>query len=237
MTEAEWFAENADIYRMLRHIMLATRRDGCRKYCLLHLAFGKELIDAVYIPKESREVIEAFEKWLDNKLNLRALNRILMRSIQFQLPHCYYNTIVQRVNRAVWTIGAVTGPYYGCFINDAAFVYAQLMPIYQTYKTEAYIRKLTIKHRKLIRCIFGNLFCCPTSELKHELINYITPEIRKLAELTYTTKSFKHLPFLADCLEEQGCVNNKLLTHLRDKGPHVKGCWPLELILDYPEPA
>jgi hypothetical protein len=39
------------------------------------------------------------------------------------------------------------------------------------------------------------------------------------------------LAILADALEEAGCTALPLLEHLRSPGPHVRGCWALDLIL------
>jgi predicted component of type VI protein secretion system len=39
------------------------------------------------------------------------------------------------------------------------------------------------------------------------------------------------LAVLADALEESGCDNQEMLTHLRGPGPHVRGCWVVDLLL------
>ncbi len=39
------------------------------------------------------------------------------------------------------------------------------------------------------------------------------------------------LPILADALEDAGCADEELLGHLRGGGPHVCGCWALDLVL------
>lgn len=39
------------------------------------------------------------------------------------------------------------------------------------------------------------------------------------------------LMVLADALEEAGCADTEILGHLRGPGPHVRGCWALDLIL------
>ena len=39
------------------------------------------------------------------------------------------------------------------------------------------------------------------------------------------------LAVLSDALEEVGCDNNDILNHLRGPGPHVRGCWVLDLLL------
>jgi hypothetical protein len=36
---------------------------------------------------------------------------------------------------------------------------------------------------------------------------------------------------LADALEDAGCTNSDILYHLRCPGPHVRGCWALDLLL------
>ncbi len=39
------------------------------------------------------------------------------------------------------------------------------------------------------------------------------------------------LGVLSDALEEAGCTDADLLSHLRSAGPHVRGCWALDLVL------
>ena len=39
------------------------------------------------------------------------------------------------------------------------------------------------------------------------------------------------MPILADALEDAGCDNEHLLGHCRGPGPHVRGCWVVDLVL------
>jgi hypothetical protein len=39
------------------------------------------------------------------------------------------------------------------------------------------------------------------------------------------------LAVLADALEDAGCHDVEVLSHLRSPGPHVRGCWVIDLIL------
>ena len=39
------------------------------------------------------------------------------------------------------------------------------------------------------------------------------------------------LSLLADALEDAGCTHAELLGHLRSPGPHVRGCWAVDLVL------
>jgi hypothetical protein len=55
--------------------------------------------------------------------------------------------------------------------------------------------------------------------------------IPRFAQTIYDDRAFDQLPILADALEDAGCADDALLSHLRGPGPHVRGCWALDLIL------
>ena len=52
-----------------------------------------------------------------------------------------------------------------------------------------------------------------------------------LARETYDDRAFHRLPILADALEDAGCDDEAILGHLRSHGPHVRGCWAVDLCL------
>ena len=51
------------------------------------------------------------------------------------------------------------------------------------------------------------------------------------AQAIYDDRAVDRLPILADALEEAGCTDATILDHLRGPGPHVRGCWVLDLLL------
>jgi hypothetical protein len=55
--------------------------------------------------------------------------------------------------------------------------------------------------------------------------------IPKLAQAIYDDRRFSALPVLADALEEAGCTDPDILGHCRGPGPHVRGCWVVDLLL------
>ena len=55
--------------------------------------------------------------------------------------------------------------------------------------------------------------------------------IATLAQSIYDERAFDGLPILADALEEAGCTDQDILNHCRGPGPHVRGCWVVDLIL------
>ncbi len=55
--------------------------------------------------------------------------------------------------------------------------------------------------------------------------------VRRMARGIYEAGAFADLPILHDALLDAGCDEGELLMHLRDGGPHVRGCWALDLLL------
>ena len=47
----------------------------------------------------------------------------------------------------------------------------------------------------------------------------------------YEERRFGDMPILADSLEEAGCQDADILYHCRGTGPHVRGCWVVDLLL------
>lgn len=55
--------------------------------------------------------------------------------------------------------------------------------------------------------------------------------IPRLAQAIYSDRRFSDLPILADAIEEAGCTDAEILAHCRAEGPHVRGCWVVDLLL------
>lgn len=79
---------------------------------------------------------------------------------------------------------------------------------------------------ELLRDIFGNPFRIPKIDSA-----WLTPRVEQLARGIYEKRRFKRLPELADALEEAGCEHDQILDHCRHPGPHVRGCWVVDLLL------
>jgi hypothetical protein len=58
-----------------------------------------------------------------------------------------------------------------------------------------------------------------------------TEAVVGLAAGIYADRAFDRLPDLADALEAAGCADAAVLTHCRGPGPHVRGCWVVDLLL------
>jgi len=82
------------------------------------------------------------------------------------------------------------------------------------------------EHARLLRDIFGNPFRPTAFDL-----SWRTATAVGLARALYDSRDFAAMPVLADALEDAGCDNADVLSHCRGLGPHVRGCWVVDLVL------
>jgi hypothetical protein len=87
-------------------------------------------------------------------------------------------------------------------------------------------REARRSHAELLHDIFGNPFRLVTADPA-----WRTSTVVSLAEGIYAERAFDRLPILADALQDAGCENTDVLTHCRGPGPHVRGCWVVDLVL------
>jgi hypothetical protein len=78
----------------------------------------------------------------------------------------------------------------------------------------------------LFRDVFGNLFWSHDPDLACR-----TPPVASLAQVIYDGRTFDRLVELSGVLDEAGCIDPVIVSHCRAPGPHVRGCWVLDLIL------
>lgn len=85
----------------------------------------------------------------------------------------------------------------------------------------------------LLRDIFADPFR-PPAPVAPAVLAWNGGTVPKLAAAIYDEGAFDRLPVLADALEEAGCEDAALVAHCREPGPHVRGCWAVDLILGKP---
>jgi hypothetical protein len=83
----------------------------------------------------------------------------------------------------------------------------------------------------LFRDIVANPFRPPPAPLPPFVLACSDGTVVNLARGIYEERAFDRLPILADALEEAGCADPALLAHCRSPGPHVNGCWAVDLLL------
>jgi hypothetical protein len=78
----------------------------------------------------------------------------------------------------------------------------------------------------LLRDVAGNPFRPVTADPA-----WLTSTVRTLAAGIYADRAFDRLPILADALQDAGCEAADILDHCHAGGPHVRGCWVVDLLL------
>jgi len=79
---------------------------------------------------------------------------------------------------------------------------------------------------RLIHEVIGNPFRPNTFSSDWRTDTAVT-----LAHSMYESGDFSVMPILADALQDAGCENEDVLNHCRSEGPHVRGCWVVDLVL------
>jgi len=89
----------------------------------------------------------------------------------------------------------------------------------------AAVRMAQIAQAELLRCVVGDPFRPGPRG------TWPDATVERLARWAYDERAFDQLPVLADALEDAGCADAALLSHLRGPGPHVRGCWAVDVVL------
>jgi hypothetical protein len=90
-----------------------------------------------------------------------------------------------------------------------------------------YAEQQEYEHQYTIgRDIFGNPFRPVAFEP-----DWRTGTVVSLARGMYDSRDFSPMPILADALQDAGCEHADILAHCRGDGPHVRGCWVVDLVL------
>jgi hypothetical protein len=78
----------------------------------------------------------------------------------------------------------------------------------------------------ILRCVVGNPFRPVAFDP-----SWLTSTAVAIAKGMYESRDFAAMPLLADALQDAGCADERILDHCRGPGPHVKGCWVVDLVL------
>jgi hypothetical protein len=188
------------------------RTASTRKLRLLYCAFCRLIWDRV--APEHRRVVETAEHYADGlepELQWREVSRQsgFRERTLYGLRSLWFEGI--ETNRVLQYIRNVLRPEQIWTSHD----------------------RLTPAERKaqcdVIRELFGQLHW--DVRLQQSWLTWNDGIVPALARGIRKQGGFENLPILADALEEAGCHNSALLSHCRQPGEHLRGCWPVDLIV------
>jgi hypothetical protein len=174
--------------------------------------------------QRSRLAVEITEQFVDGGATKRQLKRAARGAFRA------YNDAMHAFLRKKET--AITGAWTP--------LGAALTAMHASSKKADFIASTTdanCEEQAVLACdIFGNPFRPVT--ISPAVLAWNDAVVVRLAQATYEER---HLPegtldsgrlaILADALEEAGCTDTDIPGHLRRSGPHVRGCWPVDLCL------
>jgi hypothetical protein len=207
VTEAEWLASEDPGPLLEATWPLPCEGPASRKRRLLGCAYCRRQWER--LGQAERNAVEAAERLAD-ELASRGQFRDAFRD-QFGS-----DTIARAFTRLLWSVG--DGPDH------------RLMEAVGWWEQEWGAAGQRAAHAHLVRDAFGNPFR-PAPAVDPGWLAWNGGTARKLAEGVYAERAFDRLPVLADALEDAGCCDADLLGHLRGPGPHVRGCWAVDLLL------
>jgi hypothetical protein len=119
--------------------------------------------------------------------------------------------------------------YASAFASFALVWEAQVAAAVDSYRDlqDSFKRPERLQQAHFLRDLFGPL---PFRTLSVDP-SWLTPAVVGQASFIYEEQRFDRLPDLAIILEARGCTNAEILSHCRGPGPHVRGCFVIDLLL------
>jgi hypothetical protein len=214
MTEAEWLAcDDPDLAKAFLWEWASERKRrllavaACRRV-------GHLLTDSV------RDIMAGIELYLDRPGRVEIT--LISESYSVSLTgEELVNQLPARKRLARWLRAAG--------VNDLGDIFAWVID----NTAEAARREERRRLCGLLRDVVGNPFH-PVIEMTVKL----SRPVLSLAQAAYEKRDSSsghldnaRLAVLSDALEEAGCTDADIMSHLRSPGPHVRGCWALDLVL------
>lgn len=223
MDEAEWLVSFhfQKLYSELkRRHRAAQTKAGRRKLRLLACGMCRTLLWHLPLPEAHRRVLEAAEDHADERIT----DQDLMATVR-SCPYVQYRrdgSEADRVNTAVHAIRAMAQCRAAVVVYQVNWRVGDAIP--ETERPEAR-RTMCV----LLRDVFGNPF--RPLVIDPVVLARDGGQVKRVAASIYDERAFDQLPVLADALEDADCSDASLLAHLRDPGPHVRGCFALDAVL------
>jgi hypothetical protein len=218
MTEEEWLAEQERSHWMLSGLLrqgkIRRTKAGKRKLRLFGCGCCRmvwHLLDEAVL----RPAVEVAERFADGEGGLTEL-QASVRAVGWLAINGLESERAGAAGRsAAWMVA------YACASN-AAFGATSAVGSITGLDGEAI-------PCHLLRDVFGNPF--RPAVMKREWVAANDRSVEAVARAIYQDRAFNRMPILADALEDAGCDDAVILAHCRGPGPHVRGCWVVDLIL------
>jgi hypothetical protein len=220
VTEAQWLAcENP-----LTMIRALRQRVGERKWRLFCCALCRWGWERLADPR-ARRAVEVAERFADGLAAEEELRAARDATQQLQSEH----TRARREGAAAGPAGWISAAQHAVMrVPQPQAAVSTLWPdLLEGESPAARQARRRARDRALLYDILGLLPFRPASFSPQ----WRTDTALALARQMYDSRDFGAMPILADALQEAGCDSEDILAHCRGDGPHVRGCWVIDLVL------
>jgi hypothetical protein len=213
MTEAEWLA-STDPERMLESLRGTAHERKLRLFacgCCRHVWHLLTHADS----RAATEAAERFADGLERKWRLAAVRSRARRVTFAQRGAAYiaWRAAFEKLPAVIGNIARGTVYNAAAHPGGGGWIWSD-------------VEQESVAVAALLRDIFGNPFRPVTFGP-----SWCTDTTVSLARTMYESREFGAMPILADALQDAGCDNEVILDHCRSPGPHVRGCWVVDLVL------
>ena len=227
MTEKEWLACE-DPYPMLEHLN-ANQLLSDRKQRLFDCACVRRIWHLLEDPR-GRRAVEVAERYADGDASLDELREaqaiVLASADAMAAPHPAgtpdSHSVLKAAAGTAWEFRSGADP-----LQHAAEALTWDGLRHEVRSDRLLARKKLAEIRKTQASLLREIVGDPFSKF---LISpsYVT---ENLAERIYSKRDYECMPRLGEALQRDGCEYPKVLGHCWLPGPHVKGCWVVDLVL------
>ncbi len=226
LTPAEWdTCTDADKMLYCLH-----RKASSRKLRLFVCACCRHILDRM-LDERSRRGIEVAERYADglaSESDLETARKGTAEAWDAEMASAWFRYLAARAAHFACASDAKT---FLLARDEARGVVRWSVAVDPTSQVvlerEAAVATEVAAQAGFLRDLFGNPFRPVAFDP-----SWLTPKVRQLAEGIYKGRAFDKMPDLADALEKAGCQNADTLAHCRGPGPHVRGCWVVDRILE-----
>jgi hypothetical protein len=223
VTEAEWLA-CADPDEMLDFILDRTSE---RKYRLFACACVRRHANLLQDYMWCEKALQAAEALCDGRLSQARFKRAAS-NFDAAVEEEDLDDPADTVSTALWHVMNACKTIEGSAWAKSKAAAGCMASVAAARKRNAGVRAERELQAYLIRCLVNPF---------HPVTLTPSTTVADLAQVAYLERlpggelDPARLAVLADALEEAGCDSAELLGHLRGQGPHVRGCWAVDLIL------
>jgi hypothetical protein len=229
MTEEEWLDRGAPFWQLLDHVRRQGGRNSTGAWARQLRLFACACARQVWLLSQGRPVEECAPAWRQAAdVAERAADGLATRE---QLDE------VRRANpprATLRTAADVAGYAAHCLCDDdpaeAAWATSALA-VYalRTGGSQKPWGLVLQEQVALCRDVFGNPF--RAARVERSWLAWNDACVARMAQGIHEERAYDRVPILHDALLDAGCDDEAILSHCRAPGPHVRGCWAIDLIL------